>query len=391
MPLQKLISCLYESMTDPENSPAFIELFAEQMRATTGAILVMTDLGAGSSQVLAAARIDPSYRNAYEQYYGSINVYVARLREMRTHKIVQPGEAICPDEELVKTEYYNDYMRPQRLFYSLGMAMRLAGNLHVHLGATRSKPNGPFGADEYAVAEAVAAHLAPAFHVRERFLRAQCKSAALTSLADALPFGVLVLAGTGKILEANRRAAEILRAGDGLSSSGGELAASSPADHSALCRLVGRALATGLGRSLAPGGAARISRRSGFRAYNVLVTPLRAGLHARLDPARTAVVLVVVIDPEHEPGMDSAKLCQLFDLTPAEGRVCVLLAGGKPPREIAAALGITLNTVRTHIKRILAKTETSRLPELVRLLLSSSPLSGACDAFQNPQSRTQSG
>ena len=363
-------------MTDPGKEQVFVEQYAERTGATTGAIMVLTDLTSGRNRVLASTRVDPDYRKSYEEYYGSINVYVQRLKQARTHRIVQPGEAIVPDDELARTEYYNDYMQPQRLHHSLGMAMMLGSGLHLHLGACRPKSYGPFGAEENDVAEAVADHLRPVMRVRERILGLERRAAALSHLTDELPFGVLLLNARGTIVEANRCGAEILRAGDGLSSHNGELSAACPPDASALRKLLGRALATGQGHSLDPGGALRISRLSSQCAYNLLISPFRAGDPRNVDPITCRAVLVIVVDPERESGCDISRFGELYGLTPAESRVCRLLVKGGSPKEIADELGITMNTARTHIKRILSKTETKRQSELVRLALCSAPVRG---------------
>ena len=50
----------------------------------------------------------------------------------------------------------------------------------------------------------------------------------------------------------------------------------------------------------------------------------------------------------------------LYGLTPTEATVCGLLAEGRSVAEIQDQLGITANTARTHVKRILAKTGAAR-------------------------------
>jgi len=61
-------------------------------------------------------------------------------------------------------------------------------------------------------------------------------------------------------------------------------------------------------------------------------------------------------------------LRERFGLTPAQARVALSLADGKAPSEAAAALGISLSTVRTHITALYAKTGCKRLPSLVATL-----------------------
>ena len=237
-------------MTEPGKEQVFVEQYAECVGATAGAVIVVTDLTSGVSSHLASTRVDPSYTKVYDEYYHSVNVYLQRAKRMLTHNVVQPGHAICPHDELVRTEYYNDYMRPQRIHHSLGIATPLGGGLYIHLGACRPKSQGTFNAEETAVAEAIAAHLSSVMQVRERFLGLQGRTAALSYLTDELPFGVLLLSAAGKVLETNRRAAGILRAADGLSVKNGELSAAFPPEASALRKLVGRVMATSRGGGL---------------------------------------------------------------------------------------------------------------------------------------------
>lgn len=58
----------------------------------------------------------------------------------------------------------------------------------------------------------------------------------------------------------------------------------------------------------------------------------------------------------------------LFDLTPAEARVARSLASGKTVEDIASDGGVSLNTVRTHVRGVLAKTGCDRQAEVVALL-----------------------
>ena len=62
------------------------------------------------------------------------------------------------------------------------------------------------------------------------------------------------------------------------------------------------------------------------------------------------------------------RLRDFFGLTQTEGAVAAALGSGHSVEEIAAGMGIAVATVRTHLKRILAKTGTHRQAELATLL-----------------------
>jgi DNA-binding CsgD family transcriptional regulator len=69
---------------------------------------------------------------------------------------------------------------------------------------------------------------------------------------------------------------------------------------------------------------------------------------------RCAAVLVAT--PVSTPQAPPIELVQsLFDLTPAEARVARSLASGKTVEDIASDGGVSSNTVRTHVRRVLER------------------------------------
>jgi DNA-binding CsgD family transcriptional regulator len=95
------------------------------------------------------------------------------------------------------------------------------------------------------------------------------------------------------------------------------------------------------------------------------VIPIR--LSARDIFVRCAAVLVLT--PVTRPQAPPVELVQsLFDLTPAEARVARSLASGKTAEDIASDGGVSLNTVRTHVRGVLAKTGCDRQVDVVALL-----------------------
>jgi DNA-binding CsgD family transcriptional regulator len=107
-------------------------------------------------------------------------------------------------------------------------------------------------------------------------------------------------------------------------------------------------------------------RAAGAEAMMVAhVIPIR--LSARDIFARCAAALVLT--PVTLPQAPPVELVQsLFDLTPAEARVARSLASGETVETIAADGGVSLSTVRTHVRGILAKTGCDRQVEVVALL-----------------------
>ena len=78
---------------------------------------------------------------------------------------------------------------------------------------------------------------------------------------------------------------------------------------------------------------------------------------------------VLVMTPVTLPQAPPVELVQsLFDLTPAEARVARSLSAGETVEKIASMGGVSLNTVRTHVRGVLEKTGCRRQAEVVALL-----------------------
>jgi DNA-binding CsgD family transcriptional regulator len=238
-----------------------------------------------------------------------------------------------------RAPFYHDVVRPHGLMAPLTM---LADTGHGPLPAAVSV----YFSDEGAARSR--AHrrkqllrlLFPAFRAGlETFLCFRRNAAALTALADDAAIGVLVFDPVGQHARENdylqelmsreperdRVRAEMRRAirGSAHLRACSDLASSHPQAH--------------------------IDVRTGAARYRVSATFLSD--HGRLGSPLT-IALVERLDPVHPSGQE---LGAQFSLTPREIEVAMLLPRGLSSREIATALGISLNTARRHVERLLLK------------------------------------
>lgn len=79
-----------------------------------------------------------------------------------------------------------------------------------------------------------------------------------------------------------------------------------------------------------------------------------------------AIVILSKTNAAHVPAADLIEA--LFDVTPAEARVARAVAQGQPLIDIASATGVSINTIRTQLKRVFDKSGVSRQGELAVLL-----------------------
>lgn len=114
---------------------------------------------------------------------------------------------------------------------------------------------------------------------------------------------------------------------------------------------------------------------TGYAEIPTTVRAIKAGavdfLTKPLDPAvlldRVRVALEKVTEQTAEHEEEAARRSCFLSLTRREQQVLSLLLRGRANKEIGRSMGISYRTVEVHRSRIMAKTGTSNLLELVRL------------------------
>ena len=91
----------------------------------------------------------------------------------------------------------------------------------------------------------------------------------------------------------------------------------------------------------------------------------------RAEGQHNPTAVVFISDPELEGSASRETLGQLFELTPAESNLAILLTRGLSLAEVSDTQNISQHTARAQLKSIFAKTGVSRQAELVRLVLKS--------------------
>ncbi|MER8825916.1 helix-turn-helix transcriptional regulator [Mesorhizobium sp. M0938] len=110
-------------------------------------------------------------------------------------------------------------------------------------------------------------------------------------------------------------------------------------------------------------------------ALVIHVLPLRRVAHEIFSGADILVAATAMSASSIVPS--PTLLAGLFDLTPSESRLASVLSQGRPLKDAAHELNITVKTGRTYLERIFAKTGTRQQSQLVALLRSAEPLPGA--------------
>jgi DNA-binding CsgD family transcriptional regulator len=182
---------------------------------------------------------------------------------------------------------------------------------------------------------------------------------------ERVRFGAILVDPEARVLAASPVAQHILDTRDGLTTQSGRLVALSR-NETALLHLMITAMHRSSVSSPARVCGVRIHRPRSKTPLEVVASP--AAEHMQ-HPLSARATVIYVIDSDSPVETEPSPFAEKYSLTPAEARVATVVAKGNNGRVAARLLGVSYNTVKTHLKRIYAKTDTDGQSALLRLLL----------------------
>lgn len=360
----EVIDRFYEAALVPELWPSACEALAGEVSATTVTIFAIDQVGQHRF-VCTPNILDGITRFSTDP---------RRLENLR------PGRALArfpftfmreldllTEEELEADVVLNEFIRPAGMNWSAGCVFQEPTGHTVMFDLLRRKGMDHYSDDEIAHLNAIKPDLARSVFLASRLAFSEAKTIASTLSLLGLP--AMVLGPGMKVMATNPEADRLSRrvrtgAFDRLileSKTAGDLV-SEASQH--------LMMGTRAGVQSVP-----MISPNGEPPLILHLLPVR---RAAQDIFRRSFAVLVVTTTGTIGPPDMRVLSGLFDLTPAEVRVAREIAQARSIDDISASQGVSISTVRSHLKRIMLKTGTSRQPELVSLLLGlSSPIASS--------------
>lgn len=139
-----------------------------------------------STSANAAVDFDPEFLESLTAYYNSVNVWAHNEAVLKPVRLVT-GSMLYPVQELVKTEFYSDWLRPQDLCHAIGGIIVQDGPWAVKFSSLRSQRAGNYCGDELRMYQELLPHLARAARVQRRFAFLQDLSSSSLGLLEVAP------------------------------------------------------------------------------------------------------------------------------------------------------------------------------------------------------------
>ena len=362
--LLDLIGHTYDAALDSSQWEGLAPRIARTFNSSSTALFILNTRDGSAPSLSTTANYTQQILDDYKAHYWQHDLWVNSAKQIAPARVCTSKDLVA-DKALERTEFCSDWLSKLDIFYIVGAFFPVSDGEFAIYGTHRPRSLGHYEQNDADAVAAFLPHLQRALQLRRRLAQPEIERSATLEALDRTGTATLVVAGNGRILYANPQAERLLCSGDAIRAVDGRLGTTDRASSQRLAALVGRVTETASGRGSAAGGAMAVSRGDRL-PLTVLVAPFRPARNGVGSPVPAAILFIR--DPE-QSSLSKTALQELFGLTPAEACMATALASGISVEEFVASNRVSLNTARTHLKAVFAKTGTRRQAELVALIL----------------------
>lgn len=359
LPLQRfgaIVGAIYECVLEPAGWPAALQSICGAVGGAAGWIGVHYP-GQVRSVYEIEVGTDPEWQRRLRTDYVGSSPFIGAVHYVQGGQVVSTGDVIDYDE-FRAGRFYREWSAPQGWVDVIMGVLSREPNRFTWLGICLPTIATQGHKDRVA---AFLPHVERALRISDLLEQRSGDLADLTAIFERLSTGILLVDADRTVHGANAAAQSLLRDVPEMALAGGALRLGR---GDAASRLAA-AISACAGHRLDQAGASVIFTGADGTALAVHVLPLP---HARTAAAAQPVAGLFLTNPKATAQAPAEAFVARFGLTPSETRVLLAMIDGKSPKAIAAAQGVAMTTVRTHLSRIFEKTGTSGQTEVLRLL-----------------------
>jgi DNA-binding CsgD family transcriptional regulator/PAS domain-containing protein len=366
--LATTIERVYDAALAPELWPEALAKIATYVGGYSAAIFSKTPTLTDSTIHHHDGRIDEAFRHSYFTQYIKLDPANTLQYFAELEKPVSVS-SLVPPEEMMESRFFQEWAAPQGLVDFVTVALEKSRASSALLGVFRHASQGV--ADEKIMHRMglIAPHVRRAVFIGRALEQKAAQAAVLADTLDAIGSALILIDRDGRILHANAAAYLAMEEQDLCRALSGKLSFRERSANDAL-----RCLLTTPTNSHAPRDLRLTLTHDDGETYLAHALPL--AFRANRNGTHGAAAVICLQRAALEMDAAPRVIAQSYGLTPTELRVLLAIVeiGGVP--ETADSLGIGEGTVKTHLRRIFAKTGATRQADLVRLVAThASPLS----------------
>lgn len=274
-----------------------------------------------------------------------------------------------PRAQLLKSDYYDLFLKPFNIYYIAGIDWQYDKNSRISVRITREKKQGNFTDEEKAFFRLLIPHLEQSVALGIQLRQLDSERQIYADSISRRSIGIFTLDKHGNILQSNTKAEQFLKSADGIHQAQNRIKLNNSSLNENFTRQVHEAIDVVRRNERAQVYALSVPRDNGKQPYQLLIKPMPVAPHDESDV--TPYVTILIQDPEKNLEISVRTLMDLYQLTMSEATIAILLAEGHTTDDVATELDIKKNTVRAHLRSMFVKMGVTQQSMLVTLVLTS--------------------
>jgi DNA-binding CsgD family transcriptional regulator len=368
--VSSLIGDIYDTVCDSSLWIGVLGRAAHFVGAQAGALLWRNAVSR-SIDGIHSFGIESPYAQSYAERYAKLDPTTTPMFLREVGEVVSTTDLLRYNE-FRESRFYKEWAEPQGLVDQVQANIDKSATSVVQLSFWRNSASGMVDEAARERMRLIVPHLRRAVLVGNLIDYRTAEAATFGDALDGIGAGLFFVDASGRIVHANASGHAMLAEGTLLHVNDGRLAPNDVDAEQGLYEILnvgGRADAPADAPMDARAGAVPLIASDGEH-YVAHVLPLAAGARRQAGAVYAAVAAVFVHKATLDMPPPQEAIAKLYKLTPTELRVlfAIVQVGGAP--EVAEAMGISHGTVKTHLRRLFAKTGTDRQAELVKLVAS---------------------
>ncbi len=363
--LSELLSAVYDTVLDPDRWPDVLERTAAFVGGKA-ATLASHDTATGAGNFSYVWGDDPAYRAHYLENLARTNPVMVPL-----HLYCTPGQVfslsqIYPYEDYCRSRLYLEWAKPQGWGDFTHGLLEKSGSRFGTFGVAHAIEHSPAAEEHRRRLRLVTPHVTRAVEIAKAMQLQKIAAETLSSAVNSLAAGVFLVKQDGSLAYANESGQKMIDAGELLQLAAGVLTASDLAKRDEFRRALAE---TAEERADSDGQIVVLTNGQQDRFIAQFVA-LTKGERRNAGTLFGATAALFVYKAQLQRPTLIERVAKEFEFTEGEARAVFTLLEAGTLSQTAAALGISEETVKTHLKRVFRKTGTSRQADLVQLIAS---------------------
>lgn len=318
----------------------------------------------GEHELLSGHPVDSGFWHDYASF-ASRNPWFMSSEDYVAGRVMLGDDLIDPTS-LQRTDFYRKVLKTHGLLHALCGVVGLQDDAVHYLMVLRCEHDSGFGDADRTAMERAVGHFRLALDCEWRLRECEDLARTLMRVVDHHAQPTLLVTADGRLVYRNRKAATLELSSPALTVEAGRIRGTTTSNDKALRDAMQGVLRDAPATTDESCRIVRFSEPDG-RLAAILTVRSVGRLFRAAEASVEDIVLLTLRDAQSDHDPRACAFARQYALTPAQARVSSLVFCGRSLQDAAIALGVSENTIRSHLKQVFEKTDTHGQLELVHL------------------------